>query len=654
MPQRYDYLIKAQKKCNQGHNQVFLKANPFLVFRWCSDRRLQGHSDLCLMQTLHHADQARTESLLLDLVVNLHHLMSRAKNPLNPSGKSPNRTPNRSPIMTPPRAFPPGGPDADVAEALEEIPVHLRVTAGPSVVDRADAILAKLDALWTVHHRADRAAGGASGRSVEVGASEADGTNGMGGVSGMGVRNGDVGRSGAKADGMNGVGGLDVRNGVSGQNGAAAEELGMRDADRREEAKAGAKGLAPLDLAELIDTRAEAVSGEASAANGMTSAKSPWGLSLWTAMADDVVRRRSEDGGRTPDARAAPGRDASDAVAADKFDSPPGWGLGLLRKSMSVKRDGIKADGNAQEGALGADSYTESNTGSQLDGSAKLHTAGSGGVPKLGEEDVKILPKGWHPADRILEGEDGDAGFGFRSRLGSNHSGSSRHHAGLRGEGSFSLNEEREPVAVGVNRHNGLADSETPRLHSNQHGLMGNEDTYAPDYYTGLRGESSFGSNSKVPESEGAESPGVRSEVSLGDGIGMAEKFHSDSYIDLKVRSCKISSDLYQPTGLGPNGTSNGQSDNGLSQSGGGLRHGFGSDLQIGVGDESERFGNGSAASSPLSTQRVADVAGGVGGWAGNGTPNDQARSSGKFIVYLDASNECMPRCRRKKAVLQI
>ena len=45
--------------------------------RYYADGRLQGHTDLTLLQTLYHANQTRTEALMLQLLVGLSHLASR-------------------------------------------------------------------------------------------------------------------------------------------------------------------------------------------------------------------------------------------------------------------------------------------------------------------------------------------------------------------------------------------------------------------------------------------------------------------------------------------------------------------------------------------------------------------------------------------------
>jgi len=61
------------------------------------DRRLPGHNELTLVQTFHYAEKERTEYYIFELIVWLHHLVSRAKNSLN-GNKSPIKSPVRSPI----------------------------------------------------------------------------------------------------------------------------------------------------------------------------------------------------------------------------------------------------------------------------------------------------------------------------------------------------------------------------------------------------------------------------------------------------------------------------------------------------------------------------------------------------------------------------
>eukprot|EP00250_Pteridium_aquilinum_P017871 c23814_g1_i1 orf=1077-3236(-) len=60
------------------------------------DQRLPGHIELTLLQTLHHADQRRTEEYILELVVWLNHLVILAKSNI-PGSKSPIKSPIRSP-----------------------------------------------------------------------------------------------------------------------------------------------------------------------------------------------------------------------------------------------------------------------------------------------------------------------------------------------------------------------------------------------------------------------------------------------------------------------------------------------------------------------------------------------------------------------------
>lgn len=61
------------------------------------DRRLPGHNELTLVQTFHYAEKEKTEFYIFELIVWLHHLVSRAKNSLN-GNKSPIKSPVRSPV----------------------------------------------------------------------------------------------------------------------------------------------------------------------------------------------------------------------------------------------------------------------------------------------------------------------------------------------------------------------------------------------------------------------------------------------------------------------------------------------------------------------------------------------------------------------------
>lgn len=58
-----------------------------------------GYTELTLLQTLHHANQQNVEAYILELIVGLHHLVSRArKNKLN---NGPPQLPLKLPITTP-------------------------------------------------------------------------------------------------------------------------------------------------------------------------------------------------------------------------------------------------------------------------------------------------------------------------------------------------------------------------------------------------------------------------------------------------------------------------------------------------------------------------------------------------------------------------
>ncbi|GBG60751.1 hypothetical protein CBR_g12489 [Chara braunii] len=47
------------------------------TIRYSSERRLQGHTEVLLLQTLHHARQDETEKVILDLIEGLHHFISK-------------------------------------------------------------------------------------------------------------------------------------------------------------------------------------------------------------------------------------------------------------------------------------------------------------------------------------------------------------------------------------------------------------------------------------------------------------------------------------------------------------------------------------------------------------------------------------------------
>ena len=65
--------------------------------RSCADRKSMGYVELTLLQTLHHASQQKVEGYILELIVGLHHLVSRARN--NHGQRSPQKSPIRSPVL---------------------------------------------------------------------------------------------------------------------------------------------------------------------------------------------------------------------------------------------------------------------------------------------------------------------------------------------------------------------------------------------------------------------------------------------------------------------------------------------------------------------------------------------------------------------------
>ncbi|KAG0570775.1 hypothetical protein KC19_6G187000 [Ceratodon purpureus] len=63
------------------------------------DRKSMGHTELTLLQTLHHANQQKVESYILELIVGLHFLVTRARENKN---KNSQPSPQKFPIKTTP------------------------------------------------------------------------------------------------------------------------------------------------------------------------------------------------------------------------------------------------------------------------------------------------------------------------------------------------------------------------------------------------------------------------------------------------------------------------------------------------------------------------------------------------------------------------
>lgn len=446
--------------------------------------------------------------------------MSRAKNPLNPSGKSPNRTPSRSPIRTPPRVFPAESPDADVAEALEAIPVHLRVVLGPSLVDRAERYLAELDMIRTAKMASARTSGVLT---VEVDVLEANGADNLrNGETRLGTSQEEVGAAVTSSGEARGVSA-----GASLPGHARVTSDGVRQTHEKSQPQPEGVRTEALGLHRP---------------NQVPSTAGPV-----TVVVPDIAPAQEEEASLSP---------------SDTVEKRPGWGLGLLKKSKSAKpivyTQRQRKGGSKENGGLREDreSYPESRPADEQEGPGlgmgKLQKSRSAAVLRNEADDFRVLPRGWHPADPILEGATESWG------LGSNHS--------------------------------GLREEDSPRLSRLGDGGSSNH------HHVGLRGDRS--PNFSIPGNDGLsrnhtalggdESPGLRSEVSLDSGITGADGPHSDSFMDVKVRSCRVSSELFRPTGHDPNKVDAGPTSelgprhgvNGHSE--GGLKHGFGSDLQIG------------------------------------------------------------------------
>ncbi|KAL3700509.1 hypothetical protein R1sor_018531 [Riccia sorocarpa] len=88
MEKTLDWLVTVAANTTRAHHGFGW------VGEWANTGRIAGHTELTLLQTLHHADQDVVEEYILDLIVDLHYLISRTRSVLNarsPQNKSATR-----------------------------------------------------------------------------------------------------------------------------------------------------------------------------------------------------------------------------------------------------------------------------------------------------------------------------------------------------------------------------------------------------------------------------------------------------------------------------------------------------------------------------------------------------------------------------------